>query len=320
MTLLPARIARFLAAVAICAALSAIRAQPAAAKSCDRVCLGNLVTQYLKAMAGHNPGALPVTKDVRFTQNGKVLKLGQGFWRNASGFVRYRLDILDVPGHTAAAQAIVTEDSDHFGKPPLRQNVVLFALRLKERDGKISQVETMVVPNNKAALIFNPAGYQQGNEQMAYVPPASEIDSREEAVKIAMKYPEGLKIGSFVKADTPFAPDAYRIENGIHTAGPGCKMKGCENIKTQDIITHPYVRARFAAYDRHLGIVLLYLDFGQTSRYGKGRKLVTFEAFKIYGGQIHAVNAVLRITSLSATSGWGPDHSVKIVSGRAVQP
>jgi hypothetical protein len=298
MTSLRARISKFFAAVAIFAALLAICAQPAAAKSCGRACLSSLLTQYLQDMVAHKPNALPVTANVRFTENGNVLKIGEGFWRNASGMGPYRQDILDVKGHTAATQAVVLGAD---------RQPVLFALRLKERGGKISQIETMVVPHDKDALIFNPAGYQQGNEQMAYVPPASEIDSRAQSIKIAMKYPAGLKIGSFVTAGTPFASDAYRIENGIHTAGPGCKLKGCENITTQDIIKHPFVRARFAAFDRRLGIVLLYLDFGQTSRYGKGRKLVTFEAFKIYGGQIHAVNAVLRITSVSATSGWGPE-------------
>ena len=300
------RTSKLFALLALLAACLAVSAAPASAKSCDRACLGGLVTQYLTAMVAHNPSALPVTKDVRFTENGKVMKLGEGFWRTASGLGAYRQDVLDVPDHSAGTQAVLTDDGD---KP------VLFALRLKERGGKISQIETMVVPHDKDALIFDPAGYQQGNEAMALVPSASQIDSRADAVKIAMKYPEGLKIGSFVKADTPFAPDAYRIENGIHTAGPGCKMKGCDDIKGQDIITHPEVRVRFAAYDDHLGIVLLYLDFGQTSRYGQGRKLITFEAFKIYGGQIRAVNAILRLTSVEATSGWGPETAPSAPSG-----
>lgn len=300
MTAIPFRASNFAAGFAFLAVLLAVFSQPAAAKTCDRACLSGLLNQYVQDMVSHHPGALPVTRNVRFTENGKVLKLGEGFWRTASGVGPYRLDIIDVKGHTAGMQAVMLGDQDGQANQP-----VLFALRLRERGGKISQIETMVVPHNKNALIFDPAGYQQGNQQMAYLPPASQIDSRAKATEIAMKYPAGLKIGSFVKANTPFAPDGYRIENGIHTAGPGCKMKGCENIKTQDIITHPGVRARVAAYDRHLGIVLLYLDFGQTSRYGKGRKLVTFEAFKIYGGQIHAVNAVLRITSVGATSGWG---------------
>jgi hypothetical protein len=270
---------------------------------CDRACLSDLVTQYLKDMVARDPGALPVASNVRFTENGDVMKLGDGLWRTASGLGPYRQDILDVPGDTAATQAIVLEDGD---KP------VLFALRLNERGGKIGQIETMVVRPDKSSLIFDPAGYQKGNEQMAFVPPASEIDPRAEAIKIAMKYPEGLKVGSFVQVDTPFAPGAYRIENGIHTAGPGCARAGCENIKTQTIIQHPGVRARVAAVDARLGIVLLYLNFGNTKQYGPGRALVTFEAFKIYGGQIHAVNAILRMTSASASSGWGAERPEKV--------
>jgi hypothetical protein len=303
MILMRSRTQNLFAGIAIVAALFMLAARPAVAKDRDRACLGDLVTQYLKDMVAHNPDALPVTPNVRFTENGEVMKLGDGLWRTASGLGTYRLDILDVTGHTAATQAVVLEDGD---KP------VLFALRLKERDGKISQIETMVSRNDKSSLIFDPTGYQKGNEQMAFVPPASEIESRAEAIKIAMKYPQGLKVGSFVQVDTPFALDAYRIENGIHTAGAGCARAGCENIKTQKIIQHPGIHARVAAVDAHLGIVLLYLNFGNTKQYGPGRALVTFEAFKIYGGQIHAVNAVLRMASTSASSGWGPERPVKV--------
>lgn len=295
------RIVRILASPALAALLMAVCAYPTTARTCDRTCLEGLVTDYLQAMTTHNPGSLPVTRNVRFTENGKVLKIGEGFWSVASGIGPYRRDVLDVPGHTAGTQAILLGAQDQ---------PVLFALRLRESGGKISQIETMVVPHDKDALIFDPEGFVKGNGAMAVPPPPSQIDSRAKAIEIAMKYPEGLKIGSFVEADTPFAQDGYRIENGIRTAGPGCKMKGCENIKTEDIIKHPDVRARFVAYDDHLGLVLLYLDFGQTERYGKGRKLVTFETFKVYGGEIHAVNAILRITSVSAGSGWGPEKAV----------
>jgi hypothetical protein len=303
MTLMGSRIQNLFAGIAIVAALLLVSVRPAVAKACDRACLGDLVTKYLKDMAARNPAALPVAPNVRFTENGDVMKLGDGLWKTASGLGTYRQDILDVAGHTAATLAVVLEDGD---KP------VLFCLRLKERDGKISQIETMVVPHDKSSLIFDPAGYEKGNEQMTLVPPTSEIDSRAEAIKIAMKYPQGLKVGSFVQTDTPFAPDAYRIENGIHTAGTGCARSGCENIKTQKLIQHPGIQARVAAVDAHLGIVLLYLDFGNTQQYGPGLALVTFEAFKIYGGQIHAVNAVLRMASTGATSGWGPELPVKV--------
>lgn len=306
MTLIRSRIRNLFAAVAIVAALFMLSARPAAAKDCDRACLGDLVTQYLNDMVAHNPAALPAAPNVRFTENGEVTKLGDGLWRTASGLGTYRQDILDVAGHTAATQAVVLADENAPG---------LLALRLKERDGKITQIETMVVPHNKSSLLFDSAGYEKGNEQMSFVPSASEIGSRAQSIAIAMKYPQGLKIGSFVKVDTPFASDAYRIENGIHTAGAGCARAGCENIKTQTIIQHPGIRARFAAFDEHLGIVLLYLNFGNTKQYGPGNALVTFEAFKVYGGQIHAVNAVLRMASASAPSGWGPERPVKVPPG-----
>jgi hypothetical protein len=303
MTFQRPRTQTLLAGIAIVATLLVLSERPAAAKECDRACLGDLVTQYLKDLAGHDPAALPVAPTVRFTENGEVMKLGDGLWRRASGLGTYRQDILDVAEQTAATQTIVLQDGDKPG---------LFALRLKERDGKIGEIETMVVPQDKDSLLFDPAGYQKGNVPMALMPPASEIGSRAEAIEIAMKYPEGLKVGSFVQVDTPFASDAYRIENGIHTAGAGCTRAGCENIKTQKIIQHPGIQARVAAVDAQLGIVLLYLNFGNTQQYGAGRELLTFEAFKIYGGQIHAVNAVLRMASASVRSGWGPELPVKV--------
>lgn len=300
---------KLLAGLTLVAALLMLSVRPAAAKGCDRACLGDLVTQYLNDMVAHNIGALPVTSNVRFTENGRVMKLGDGLWRTASGLGAFRQDILDVRRRTAATQAVLEE----------RNHPVLFTLRLEERGGRISQIETMVVRRGKSALIFDPAGFEKGNERMAYVPPVFEIDSRAEALEVALKYPQGLKVGSFLEARTPFAPGAYRIENGIHTAGSGCTHRAgsdCTNIATQKIIRHPGIHARVAAVDSHLGIVLLYLNFGNTRQYGPGRALVTFEAFKVYGGQIHAINAILRMTSASASSGWGPEQPVKALPAR----
>ena len=69
-------------------------------------------------------------------------------------------------------------------------------------------------------------------------PTRAQRNSREEAIKIAELYPAGLKAGSFVTVDAPFAADAYRFENGQLMAGPGCTFRpDCENIKSQKIPT-----------------------------------------------------------------------------------
>ena len=59
-----------------------------------------------------------------------------------------------------------------------------------------------------------------------------------------------------------------------------------------------------AAVDEELGIVLMRLDFGDTNSYGPGNALTCFEAFKVYGGQIHAVEAFIRIMPANTPSGW----------------
>jgi len=46
------------------------------------------------------------------------------------------------------------------------------------------------------------------------------------------------------------------------------------------------------------------MDFGVTSSYGPGDALVASEAFKICGGQIHAVEAFLRVMKAGTPSGW----------------
>jgi hypothetical protein len=107
-----------------------------------------------------------------------------------------------------------------------------------------------------------------------------------------------------VEVNSPFAPDAYRIENGMITAGSGCARAGCENITAQTIMKHPAITTRVAAVDEELGIVPLRMNFGDTGSYGLGNALIVWEAFKVYGGQIHAVEAFMRVMPVSAGSGW----------------
>lgn len=272
--------------------------RPAQAKTCDRDCLRGFMTQYLNAMVARNPRALPLAADVKFTENSQVMKLGDGLWQTVTSLGDYRQDILDVRESTAVSQTVVEES----GKP------VLLALRLKIAKGKISEIETMFARSKEDGILFNPDGLKDANKPMEFVPPASQLNSRKELVDIALHYPAGLKVGSFVQADTPFAPDAFRLENGFHTAGPGCTRAGCENIKGQKIMLHPAVTTRVAAVDEQLGIVLLRMNFGDTHSYGPGNALIAWEAFKIYGGQIHAVSALMRRMPATSPSGWDSEY------------
>jgi len=267
-----------------------------ASATCDRDCLRGVITQYLNALVTHNPNALPVAAHVRFTEDSVESKLGESpLWKNATKLRRYRLDILDVRQGVAGSQAIVEES----GSP------VMLTLRLKVAAGKITEVETQVTRTKAEGSIFDVEALQAPSKAMLLTPEPSQRNTREEEVKIAEHYPAGLKSGSFVTVDAPFAADAYRFENGRLMAGPGCTfMPGCVDIKSQKIPTLSEIKYRVAAVDEDLGIVLLRMDFGKGSSFVAGDSLMVWEAFKVYGGQIHAVEAFMKNMPLGTPSGW----------------
>jgi hypothetical protein len=89
-------------------------------------------------------------------------------------------------------------------------------------------------------------------------------------------------------------------------AGPGCNFRppSCEDIKAQRIPTLPEISYRVAVVDEEMGIVWLRLDFGAGSIGPKENALHAWEAFKIYGGQIHAVEAFMKVMPAHLPSGW----------------
>jgi hypothetical protein len=266
----------------------------ARAADCDRECLRGMITQYLDAMVAHQPSALPVAAKVRFTEDTVEKPLGDGLWKTASGLRKYRQDILDVRQGVAVTQVVVEE----AGLP------VMLVLRMKIADKKITEVETQTTRSRAEGAIFNIDALQTTGKTMNLAPEQAQLTPREDAIRAALFYPAGLKIGSFVEVNAPFAADAYRIENGAVSAGPGCTRAGCQDIKTQTIMKHPAITTRVIAVDEELGIVLLRMNFGDTGSYGAGNALIVWEAFKVFGGQIHGVEAFMRVMPATAGSGW----------------
>ncbi len=233
-------IGRFVIATALAAASQAAPAG-AAQGDCDRECLRGFITLYLNALVAHAPGTLPIAANVRFTEDTVDMKLGDGLWKQASKIRPYRLDILDAAQGVAAAQVVVEE----AGSP------VMLMLRLKIANKTITEVETQVTRSQKEGAIFAVDALLSPNAAMiAPVDPARR-SSRAEAIKLAEFYPAGLEVGSFVTVDAPFAPDAYRFENGRLMAGKGCTFRppSCEDIKGQQISKHPGLSYRVVAVD-----------------------------------------------------------------------
>ena len=149
---------------------------------------------------------------------------------------------------------------------------ILFAARLKVVDRKLTEIETMVVKNRDEGALWGPDNLQEPTAMMRYTPTAAERMPRAQMVEIAGRYPAGLKTGSFEKSDVPFAPNAYRFENGVRMAGPGCTFQppSCENMRTQRIPTLAGLTQRLVAVDEEMGVVLFWMNFGPGSLPGAG--------------------------------------------------
>src|SRR5581483_8960707 len=288
------------------------------AADCNRACLKETMTKYLDALVAQDASKAPLAANVRFTEDSKDLKPGEGFWKLATKLGSYRQDFIDVKDQIVLSHVIVEES----GKP------AFFTGRLKVAKGKITEAETLVThPGERMA----PRPEFTTRPGMELPPPAGKRNKREDLIRIADYYPRGLTIGGFDKVDAPFSSNAFRIENGIVMAGEGCgrgtpsgrpttpapggqaaatatapqDVAVCRNIKTQRIIEHPDLTKSLAAVDEEQGIVVFWMNFGDTGTYGPGNALVTFEAFKVFDNKLKMVQAFLKVMPKETQRGWG---------------
>jgi hypothetical protein len=261
---------------------------------CDRACLTGLLTQYVDAVVAHDASKLPLAGKVRFTEDSKDLALGEGLWKTVTGKASFRQDYIDVRKQIAATHVQLPEANAQ----------ALYSVILHTAEGRITGVETLVQRITPEARFQPDGSLPRGMPGLNDPVPAGKAMPRAEMIKAALTYTEGLRIGNFTDAKTPFAPEAYRVENGMFIAGAGCPRKDCPGLFTQKVMLHPDVKASVAAVDEQNGLVLLWMNFGDTNSYGPGNALITFEAFKVWGGQIHVINAFFRTQAKETQRGW----------------
>lgn len=301
-----------------------------AAVPCDRACLEGFVDRYLDALIAHNPSLLPLAPGVRYTEDGQQLAIGDGLWRTLHAKGHYRLFVTDPKAGQVAFLGTVEEDN----RDPTQGTPVLMALRLRIRDGQITEIEELMARTEKPALAMD--GMTVDPIYLATVPQAERV-SRAELIATADKYFTGMQKNDG-KGDYPFAADCNRLENGMQTTNaptpagqtrPDPKTSSTysaqwscmEQFKSGLLHFVSRIRdRRYVAVDEERGIVFAFGFFdhegGDTRHFQTpdGRQVVSgpvqpwtweiAELFKVQGGKIHRIQAVLQRSPYGMNSGW----------------
>ena len=266
--------------------------------------------RYLGLLVKNDPAGLPVVKDVKITENGYPIQLGNGLFQTAEK-ITYKQYMAD----PSVGQVMV------FGV--VKESVLLanFMVRLKVVKNKITEIETIVARKDEASFA-SPEDLKEPRPVYAEVVPESKRSSRDELIKIADSYFEGIEKNTGEKV--PFHKDCNRFENGTQTTNnPGTIATGCKeqfDNKVYSYITDVRNR-RFLMADEEKGLVFGIVTFDMPgkkenfkyfptpfdelpTRFYKPRSLLLAEMFKIVDGQILSIEAVMVNVPFGATSGW----------------
>ena len=299
--------------------------------SCDRECLNGFVDQYLDALVKHDPKLVPLTKNVKFTENGQRLDPGDGLWRSMASKGTYRLFVTDTQAGEVAFLGTINEEGRKAGE----KVGVVIALRLKVVNRQIPEVETLVVRNERFAQNFEKIGTPNHLFQEA-VPPAERM-SREDLIKTANMYFTGMQQNDG-KGVYPFTDDCNRIENGSQSTNvPPADGKPVPDPKTatnysgawsckqqfESGLLHFVTRIRdrrYVAVDPERGMVFSFIFFDhsagntRTFQTPDGRTVTAgpnqpwtwelAELFKVEKGKLHQIEAVMDRSPYGMNSGW----------------
>jgi hypothetical protein len=271
----------------------------AQAQSCDDACLKTFVDGYFEALAKHDPSKLPVAAPFKYTENGRVLELGDGFWHTAGAPLRYRDYVLDPQTGGAAAFTALKE----------YDGTVEMFLRLKIAAMKITEIETFVVRVGDQRW-FAPANLEHLSDLFAQTVPAAERHTRAELTAAADSYFTAVETEGTPKfVQAPFGPGLKRFENGLQTT----------NVTSNPIIERhtwtPELQLERASYkgtlvrDRRYPLVAV--EHGSVLAVATFRRegadtstLLLAEMFKVTGGKLREIRAVILNLPNGAGTGW----------------
>jgi hypothetical protein len=271
---------------------------------CTSGCLLDLMNRYLDALVAHDSSRLPLSANLKATENGHALKFSEGLWQTTKA-ITYRQTAVDPVAEQAVAYVVVDEG----------QGSAIAVFRLAERHQQITEIETLVARKG-AHPLFSPESLVAVKPIWNQIVPEVERSPRAKLIEIADSYFEGIE--KHTDKLTPFHPECNRTENGIQTTNTSRFGSSCSSgISRFTYITKVRGR-RYPLVDEARGVVLGIVHFdvpgsAQTSPSSGDtpsplsaapRTLLLYELFKIESGRIREIEAFMSNAPLGASNGW----------------
>jgi hypothetical protein len=301
----------------------------AQAQDCDRACLIDLANDYVAALVAHDPSQVPLAPEIVTVENVKKIGRGEGLWRTATGGpAEYQVHVPDPVSQQVGLLAMMEVE----GKP------ALVGIRLKREGGRIVEAEHMVAGNLSEGQLAN---LKAPRPALLREVPYEYADSRGRLIWIGKSYYDSLDNNN--GSQTPFADDCERRENGFQTArnpmtrvapgngqtdpafaylgGLGCEAQMDTNM-WEYIDTIENRRVEIA--DTVTGLVWGHSHFhhdmkeeryrligvpGQEYRVirtstGGGFDMPAIHIYKVWGGQMHEIEAIGIVMPYMSSTGW----------------
>lgn len=309
-----------------------VLALPSAAQGqdCDRQCLIDMADGYAAALAANDPAKAPLAANIVTVENIKRIAPGEGLWRNVTGGpTEFQIHVADPVSQQVGLMAMM-----EVGGAP-----ALVGIRLKREGGRIVEAEHMFAGNLGEGQIHNLTTVRP-----AIMRPVSEeyADSRGRLIYIGKSYYDSIDLNN--GAMTPYSDDCERRENGFQTSrnpmirntgggsgqtDPAFAYLGALGCRAQmDTNMWEYIDSvdnrRVDIADTVTGLVWGMSQFRhdmKEERYrligvpgveyreirastGAGFDMPAIHIYKIWGGQMHEIEAMGIVVPYMSPTGW----------------
>ena len=242
---------------------------------CTRELLKATLDSYFKALATHDPSTLPLADDLKFTENGKVSKPADApLWKTA-GTLKYVHSALDTETCMSASEAVVPDGTKD----------IPVAVRIKLVNQKITEIETIAArAGDYTGVTSNTTALAASNDTIKWEEPvaADKRNTRAELTGWMTKYFKQFPAGVCNTTST-----CKRIENGggnfVCGEGASCAASSSSTVLNPRLV--------IADVETGLGVGFTLFTGGHPDMH----------MFKMYGGQVYAVSAIL---SKGDSTGW----------------